>query len=170
MLTKRLMLALWLVAGVAVACDTRGLSYGDANSIIAVMSPELWSEVSETVYGEIEQTIVTVRDEKAFTVTYQEPYAEFWTNLRRFRQMLLVGSLSDPWIQEALERSGQEITTPGLHQVRNVWSMDQTVTLVIGPEGGVGDELVEELPAIHAMMDAEYRDYVHERMYLSGVD
>jgi hypothetical protein len=170
MLTKRLLTALLLGSALTVACDTRGLSYGDPNSIIAVMSPDLWAEVSETVYGELEQTVVTVRDEKSFTVTYQEPYAEFWPNLRRFRQMLLVGTLSDRWIQEALERSKQQITTPGLHRVRNVWSLDQTVTLVIGPEGGAASALEQHLPTIHATLDAEYRDYARGRMYLSGID
>jgi hypothetical protein len=170
MRTKRLLTTLVLGSALAVACDTRGPSYGDPNSIIAVMSPELWEEVSETVYGELEQTIVTVRDEKSFTVTYQEPYAEQWPNLRRFRQMLVVGTLSDPWIQEALEASEQEITAPGLHRVRDVWSRDQTVTLVIGPEGGAAAELRERLPAIHATLDSEYRAYARDRMYLSGVD
>lgn len=170
MRTKRLMLALVLGSALAVACDTRGLSYGDHNSIIAVMSPELWDETSETVYGELERTVVTVRDEKSFTVTYQEPYAEFWQNLRRFRQILLAGSLSDGWIQEALERSGSRIDTPGLHRVSDVWSLDQNVILVIGPEGGVAAELVRHLPEIHATLDREYREYARSRMYLSGRD
>jgi hypothetical protein len=170
MLEKRLMTALVLGSALAVACDTRGLSYGDPNSVIAVMSPELWEDVSETVYGELEQTIVTVRDEKSFTVTYQEPYAEHWPNLRRFRQMLLVGTLSDPWIREALEASDEDITSPGLYRIRNVWSLDQAVTLVIGPEGGAATELEERLPAIHATLDAEYRNYARSRMYLSGAD
>jgi hypothetical protein len=170
MLTKRLTAALAFAAALAAACDTRGLSYGDPNSIIAVMSPDLWQEVSEDVYGELEQTIVTVRDEKAFTVTYQEPYAEHWPNLRRFRQMLLVGTLSDPWVQETLEASEQEIATPGLYRVRDVWSLDQTVTLVIAQEGGETAALREHLPTIHATLDAEYREYASARMYVSGVD
>ena len=170
MLTKRLMVALALGSAIAMACDTRGLAYGDANSIIAVMSPELWQEVSEDVYGELEQTITTVRDEKTFTVTYQEPYGEHWPNLRRFQQMLLVGTLSDPWIQEALEEADQEIAEPGLYRVREVWALDQEVTLVIVPESGAPAALEEHLPAVHAQLDEEYRSWASERMYLSGVD
>jgi hypothetical protein len=170
MLTTRLLTALVLGSVIATACDTRGMAYGDPNSIIAVMSPELWQEVSETVYAEIEQTIVTVRDEKAFTVTYQEPYDEFWPNLRRFQQMLLVGTTSDPWVQEALDAADEEITSPGLYRVRDVWSMDQVVTLVVTPEGGEAEELGRHLPEIHAMLDRAYRVYARDRMYLSGVD
>jgi len=170
MLTKRIMAALAFGPVLLVACDTRGLSYGDPNSIIAVTSPELWAEASDAVYAEIEQTIVTVRDEKSFTVTYQEPYGEYWRNLRRFRQMLLVGSLSDPWLEEAIDRSGQEITAPGLHRVRDIWSLDQSVMLVIAPEGGAAAALREHLPTIHATLDTEYRDWARERMYVSGAD
>ena len=170
MLTKRLITLLVLGTALAVACDTRGLSYGDPNSIIAVMSPDVWQEVSDDVYGALEQTIVTVRDEKTFTVTYQEPYGEHWPNLRRFQQMLLVGTLSDPWVQEALEEGEQEITEPGLYRIRDVWSLDQSVSLVIVPERGAAATLEEQLPAIRARLDEEYRAYARDRMYLSGVD
>ena len=172
MLTRRLAMALVLGSALAVACDTRGLSYGDPNSIIAVMSPELWQETSEEVYAQLERTVVTVRDEKTFTVTYQAPYDEHWTNLRRFRQMLLVGTLSDPWVQEALEetQTNVEVTGPGLYRIRNVWSLDQEVTLVVVPESGAAGELEEHLPAIQARLDQEYRAYATERMYMSGVD
>jgi hypothetical protein len=170
MLTKRLATALGCGCVLAMACNTQGISYGDPNSVIAVMSPDLWSDVAETVYGELEQTIVTVREEKTFTVTYQEPYAESWPSLRRFRQMMLVGTLSDRWIQEALDRSGQDVSAPGLYRARNVWSIDQMVTLVITGEAGAAADLERHLPTIRAAFDEEYRRYARDRMYLSGVD
>ena len=77
------------------ACNEVPMSYGDANSIIAVMPLEQWEEYSEDVYAALEPTIQTVRNEKTFTVTYQEPYAEFWDRLRRFRQMVVVGTRED---------------------------------------------------------------------------
>ncbi len=85
------LVALLLTATVA-ACGEKGMTYGDANSVIAVTDAERWSEIQDEVFGAIEQTIQTVRDEKTFTVTYQEPYGEFWNDLRRFRQMLLIGT------------------------------------------------------------------------------
>lgn len=60
------------------SCDSTALAYGDVNSIIAVMRPELWDEVSEDVYSALEPTIRTVRDEKTFTVTYQDPLGDLW--------------------------------------------------------------------------------------------
>jgi len=174
MIEKRLlagMLAGCVVVG-AAACGSKGLGYGDPNSIIAVMSADLWEEASASVHAELESTIYTVAEEKAFTVTYQEPYAEFWLELRRFKQMLLVGTLSDPWIQEALDKTvtAEPVTGLGVHQVRDVWSLDQAVTLVILPEGGGLAELERYLPEVHELLDLQYLYYARNRMYQSGID
>ena len=64
-----------LAALTLAGCNEKSVAYGDANSIIAVMSPEMWAQVSENVYDALEQTIQTVRAEKTFTVTYQDPGA-----------------------------------------------------------------------------------------------
>ena len=125
----------------AGACETTGIAYGDVNSIIAVMSPELWSEVEEDVYEALEPTIRTVRDEKTFTVTYQEPFAEYWGDLRRFRQILIVGSATDPVVVEVLDRADEQISQPGVHQLGDAWARGQSITLVLLPEGGGADDL-----------------------------
>jgi hypothetical protein len=169
---KRLAL-LAALGGVALgtaACESKGIAYGDQNSIIAVMSPELWDEVSEDVYGALETTIRTVRDEKMFTVTYQSPVDEHWGDLRRFNQILLVGPASDIRVAEALDKTKESITTPGVHVIGEIWSRDQVVTLVLLPEGGGADDLRMHLGGIHDMMDERYRNWVARRMYISGVD
>lgn len=170
MIAKRLLAGVLMGTALAGACDTRGLGYGDPNSIIAVMSPETWDQVQDVVYQELEQTIMTVRDEKTFTVTYQEPYGEHWSELRRFRQMLLVGTLSDRWIQEALEAAGASVSGPGVHQITDAWSIGQTLTLVILPDEGGVEELRRYLPSVHELLDAQYRNYARNRMYMSGID
>lgn len=174
---RNIRVAMGILAGAAllgaVACDTIPLSYGDPNSVIVVMSPQRWEEVSQDVYDAIEQTVMTVRDEKTFTATYQAPYGENWNDLRRFRQMLLVGTASDPWIQEALEDEEGASTEPGVQQVHDVWAAGengQTLTVVILPETGGNEALARYLPEVHAMLDRQYRDYARQRMYFSGVD
>ena len=97
------------------ACNEVPLSYGDANSIIAVMSTEAWAGVQDDVYSALEPTVTTVRAEKTFTDTYQEPGAAYWENLRRFRQMVVVGSRDDYWVQEVLEDAREPITENGAH-------------------------------------------------------
>ena len=172
MIDRRLLAGIVLSATVVAvaACDTKGLGYGDPNSIIAVMSPELWSEVEDDVYAALETTVFTVAEEKAYTVTYQEPYGEFWTDLRRFKQMLVVGTASDPVVQEVIAEANDPITQPGIHQVRLVWALEQVVTLVLLPEGGGADDLRAHLPDVHELLDRQYLAYARNRMYMSGVD
>jgi hypothetical protein len=167
---RRLLALAVMVSALAGGCDTRSLAYGDPNSVIAVMSPEMWGQASDSVYSELERTIVTVRDEKTFTVTYQEPYAEHWQDLRRFQQMLLVGTMSDRWIQEALDRSENSIEGPGTYQVHDVWSRGQTVTLVILSAPDAIDELVAALPNVYNTLNSQYVGYARQRMYMTGVD
>jgi len=172
MITKRLALGplvcATLVAG--VACNEKGIGYGDPNSIIAVMPEALWFDASDDIYAALEQRITTVRDEKKFTVTYQEPYAEHWLNLRRFRQMLVIGAPSEPWVQEVLDEARQPITEEGLHQVHDVWSIGQTITLLLMPEGWTAADVRPHLPEVFALLDGQYRSYARNRMFMSGVD
>lgn len=152
------------------ACDEVPMAYGDVNSVIAVMSAERWDQVSDSVYDALEQTINTVRDEKRFTVTYQEPMAEYWERLRRFRQMMVVGTRSDPWVQAALDHAREPITENGVHQVYDVWSRGQTVTLVLLDEGWGIAELDPHLTEVAELLDGQFRRYAQNRMYFSGVD
>ena len=152
------------------ACDEVPLAYGDANSVIAVMAEEKWEEVSDSVYDELERTITTVREEKTFTVTYQEPMAQYWDRLRRFRQMMVVGTRSDPWVQEVLDDAREPIAETGIHQVYDVWSRGQTVTLVLLEEGWGVSELDPYLTEVAELLDGQFRRYAQNRMYFSGVD
>lgn len=162
--------ALGISTALASGCDTLGIVYGDANSVIAVMSPERWDEFSDEIYSALERTIVTVRDEKTFTVTYQEPYGDQWRELSRFRQMLLVGELGDRWIEEALADAEPPVVEPGLYRVRDVWSRGQTVTVIVLSASNAADEMAEHLPEIYAQLDTDYRAFARSRMYTTGVD
>lgn len=161
-----------LLTAVLAGCGEKGMTYGEANSVIAVTDAARWETVSQEVYDALEQTIQTVRDEKTFTVTYQEPYGEHWNNLKRFRQMLLIGTLDDPWMEEALDasRTRIDIEGPGVYQIRNSWSRDQTVTLVVLPDDGSLEAFPAMLAEVEETLDRQYRDYARNRMYFSGVN
>jgi len=163
--------ALLLSASVS-ACGEKGMTYGDANSVIAVTDQARWSEISDDVYAAIEKTIQTVRNEKTFDVTYQEPFAQNWQHLRRFRQMLLIGTGSDPWMQEAVDQSRDRVDlgVPGVYQIRNSWSRDQTVTLAVLPADGSMASLPDMLEDISQTLDRQFRAYARNRMFMSGVN
>jgi hypothetical protein len=172
MITKKPGISAIALASLAClgACDERPLSYGDANSIVAVMAPDRWDLVQTDVFEALEPTISTVRSEKTFTVTYQEPFAEFWDRLRRFRQMLVVGTRGDAWVQEVIDRARDPITENGLHQAYDVWSRGQSVTLVLLDEGWGPSDLEPYLPQVNELLDGQFRAYARHRMYFSGID
>jgi hypothetical protein len=164
-------IAVLVVLAVAAACaDSSRLAYGDVNSIIAVMSPELWDEVGEEVYDALEPTIQTVRSEKTFTVTYQDPSGEEWGNLRRFRQLLLVGSGDEAWMADALKKTEEELDGPGMYRAYDVWASGQQATIVLTPEGAGADEVRSHLAEINEILDTQYRSYARNRMYMTGAD
>ena len=96
---RKLVFSALTILAVATACTNSSPSYGDFTSIIAVMAPSVWDEVGDDVYDALEPTIKIVGTERTFTVTYQNPNDGEWHNLRRFRQLLLVGAADDPWIR-----------------------------------------------------------------------
>lgn len=163
--------ALTLIAVTLAACDSRSsVPYGDGNSIVAGMDAALWAEVEEDAYRILEPTTYTVRDEENFTVTYADPAGEHWANLRRFRVMLIVGRADDWFVAEALERAVGPAEGPGIHEARDVWANQQTVTvLVLSPDGGA-DEVRAHLPALQSRFEERFRRYVVNRMYTSGPD
>jgi len=168
---RKLALTALLAAGVAACGDSlSSLAYGDYNSIVAVMDPALWEEVGDDIYGALEPTILTVINEKTFTVTYQDPSQEEWRNLRRFRQMLLVGAGDEPWMQEAMAKAREPITGPGLHRVWDVWSRGQQVTIILLSAPGAADEVRAHLGEINEALDTQYRGWARDKMFLSGVD
>jgi hypothetical protein len=170
-MTKSSRIAVVALVGLSLtACNETGIAYGDVNSIIAVMTPDLWEQTEESVYAALEPTIQTVGDEKTFTVTYQDPAGEHWTDLRRFRQMLLFGTADKIWMQEAMAESAEPITEPGFYQVGDVWARGQQITIVLLPDGAGAADVQQHLGAINTLLDGQFRTYARNRMYMSGVD
>lgn len=169
MTRKLLLLVLPLMA--FTACDQGG-AFGDETSIITAMEPELWSQVEDQVQAALEPTIYTVRDERAFTVTYHDPGEELWGRLRQFRQLLLVGTGDEPFLEEVMDRVDEDELgeRPQVLQLRNVWARGQLATLVLLPETGGVEALSELLPDLGEMYDAQYRRLALARMFVSGRD
>jgi hypothetical protein len=152
------------------ACDRTG-AFGDATSIVAAMDPGLWSQVENDVYSTLEPTIQTVRDERTFTVTFQDPTEELWGRLRQFKQLLLVGTGEEDWMADVMGRLDDVAgTPPQILQVRDVWARAQSVTVILLPESGQPDALRSQLGPLHELYDSQYRSLALSRMFISGRD
>jgi len=171
------------MAGIALAggvvlgsatCDTLPLALGDVHAIVVTASPELWDEVGSAALSTLGPTVFTVRDERTFRVTYEEPADEAWARLRRLRQLLLIGKASDPWMAAPLAVLNEPVAPPQHIQVEEVWGREQLVNLVILEEDTNLDEdarvVRQMLPELAAIYDRQFRAWVLARMFVTGPD
>jgi len=166
----RTIVALGLLAPLLTACGEDKMSWGDVNAVIAATSDEQWAAVGELIEEAMETTVQTVRPEKTFRVTHEVPGGGQWNLMQRFQQILLVGTPDSPWMAEALARSDREtFNPPEIFQVGDVWARGQTATVLLLPTEGA-DGAAELMEPLHDLLDGQYRNWVHNRMYMSGAD
>ena len=153
------------------ACTEEQGAFGDASSIVAAVPTAAWTMAEDSVYAALEPTIYTVRDEKMFTVTQVDPEdASVWDELRRFRQLLVVGPADAPWIAPVIEASDGD-GAPGVIQASDIWARGQTVTAVVTRDGQNIDEgLQGALGELRELYDRQYRQLAEARMFISGRD
>lgn len=164
--------ALLACALCATACSEEQGAFGDASSIVAALPNANWTSVEDSVYASLEPTIYTVRDEKMFTVTHVDPTDPgVWEELRRFRQLLVVGPAEADWIAPVLDAAREEPSQAGVVQASDIWARGQTVTAVVTRSlDQLGPDFLASLPELRALYDAQYRQLAEARMFISGPD
>lgn len=158
-----------LVPLVLGACAEEQGAYGDASSIVTAVPSDVWAEVQDSVYGALEPTIYTVRDEKTFTVTHVDPRDGTWGDLMRFRQLLVVGPADADWVAPVLAAAREEDRNARVVQAFDVWARGQTVTAVV-TEGDITSAFLASLGQLHSLYDRQYRELAEARMFVSGRD
>ena len=164
------LLPLAALALVLSACGETRQSWGEYTSIIVGTSEDQWLAVGDMVEAALEARIVTVRPEKTFRVTHQDPFRVEWQRLQRFKQLLLIGTADDTWMTEALDRAKRDsFDPPEIFQVEDVWARDQTVTVLL-LESGAGGEVEPLMEPLHDLLDGQYRGWVKARMFMTGTN
>lgn len=159
-----------VLAASAAGCDKRQ-AYGDPNAIIVGIPDANWEEVGPVIQEGLRPTIFTVRDERTFRVTQKDPSDPDWTLLRQFRQVLLVGSPEDPWLEDAVaraRRAGEDLTPPRLVQTYDVWARGQVVSMMLTPPGIPPGEVGPLTDSLQALLDRQLREIYLARMFASG--
>ncbi len=168
---RALAAALVVAGGLGVAaCGGEGQAWGDVNSIIVVTDSSLWNQVKDTLYSALEPRILTVRNERTFKVTFQQPNGQYWGNLRRFRQLLLIGTGEEEWMQKAVAKLDSMPSKPAIAQVGDVWADGQGVTMLLVPKGDEAQAVRSKVGELHDMYDQAFRQYAVNRMFLTGRD
>jgi hypothetical protein len=159
------LLALAALAVTASACD-RPRAMGQMNNLVVATAGPLFAELERDIEEALEPRTYTVRDERIFDVANVDPAGQDWGQLRLVRQVMVIGSESDPWVADAIDRHrGAHPPPPSVFQVRNVWAQNQLVTVVLLPEGAPAATARSLLPRAGQMLLEQYTQYARERMF-----
>jgi hypothetical protein len=168
----RTALALLLIA--AAACnDTGRQAMGDVHGVIVVAENDVWAQVEDTVMTILQPRIFAVRDEATFRLTQVSPTHPHWGDLRRFRQILAIGSPSDPWVAEPLRQAGAgdaPLDGGRIVEADNVWARNQRVTALVVPEGREAMAVAANVDSVARLLDSRYRHWAVDRMFTSGLN
>lgn len=170
-MTRSFTVTMVALAVVLAACRSRApAAYGEANSVIIAATDSVWAGVEDTVRAALEPRIFTVRDERAFEVTHIVPTASEWSDLRKFKRVVVVGRVDDPWMADVLEDGVPPDAEPPLVLDRtDVWARGQTVHAVVVPaQAGAASAVEAVLPELGRRIDEQYRAFVRRRMFASG--
>jgi hypothetical protein len=143
---------------------------GDEHSVIVIAVDSLWAAVEDTVLTALQPTVFAVRDEPTFRVSHASPGEEHFADLRRFRQILTIGQMTDPWVDAALSRAGVAADPPTIAEASDVWARNQRVTILVVSETDPAGEVAARVDSLAALLDHRYRAWARERMFISGLD
>ncbi len=166
-------LLLFLLSSFALsvtACD-KGLAYGDSNAVIVAAPPEWWPEIGDSVLAVLSPDVFTLRDERTFSLNYDDPTSPDWSFKRQFKEEILVGSREHPWMAEALAYLDDTVTlaVPGVFEMEDVWARNQVVTLaLVDSTGDVPSQVFSLVGEVHRRLEQRFRENARVRMFVSG--
>lgn len=168
---RSLRTALLLTLAAAGACsNSSGVAMGDVNSVIVAADSALWDQVADTVLKTLQPTIFAVRPEATFRLTHVAPEDPGWRELRRFRQVLVIGTAEDPWVSPVLREADTTVSAPAIVQATDVWARNQLATALVVPPGAAASIVREQAAPLAQRLDRTYRAWARRRMFTSGVD
>jgi hypothetical protein len=157
-----------VVAALALpACNNLPQAMGTQSGVIVLTPDSVWEAIGDSVLTALEPRIFTVRDERTFEVTHVSPYDPAWTDLRRFRQIITIGTAEDGWVEPAL---GRRADGTGVSWTRNVWARNQNVYAIVVPPGAPAEAALPHVPTVAQSLDSIFRTGALQRMYLSRPD
>ena len=168
---KAIFISSLLVFSLSSSGCEQGLAYGDPNAVIVVAPEEWWPPLQDSVTAVLSPDVFTLRNERAFRVTYQAPRGIEWERLQKFKEEVLIGDPDLPWIAEALAALEDTVTyeVPGLVEVEDVWARNQHVTvMLIDPEGDIQSQVFSLVDQVHAILEQRFRRGAVQRMFVSG--
>lgn len=160
-----------LFLGVTLSGCDKPVAIGDATQILVATEQRLWDALEPEIRSALQPVTFTVRDETVFEVGHVEPVEEGWPNLRYTRQILLIGSPSDPDVATAMSDADGEVPAPpSIFQARNVWAQNQLVTVLLMPENSDAAVVRPLLPQLGSLYLQQFEEYARARMFVTGMN
>lgn len=145
-------------------------AYGERSSLILRVDTAVWNAYEETIEAALEPRVFTVRPERTFNLTAVHPWQPQWGQLREWQQVLVFGTADDPVVTFLLGKANAAAEPWTAAQLDDVWARGQRVSVLVLPERVEGAPLRQALERLHAVLDQEYRAWVRDRMYASGIN
>lgn len=142
-------------------------AFGDRHSVIVRADASLWAQVDSAVMATLEQRIYTIRPERIFKVTFVAADDTVWLALRKWHEVLVLGTRDDPITDNLVNR---DVAPPAIAHTTDVWARGQAVTALLLPEDNQADAVRELLPELYSELRARYDVWIIERMYTTGVN
>lgn len=152
------------------ACD-KPIAIGDSSTMVAGVRESVWTALRDEIIDAMEPRIFTVRDERIFEVSHIDPASADWADLKKVRNVLVIGEPGDPWIDEALsEADDAPATPPAVAHARNVWAQNQRVTIVLLAANTSPEEARPVIQEAGEAMVQRYESESRARMFSTGAD
>lgn len=149
----------------AAGCD-KPRAIGGANEVLIAAPTAVWTSLEEGIKEVMEPRTFSFREERVFDIAHVDPSDERWSELRYQRQVLVIGSGSEPVVAEAVrEFRGDVPTPPAIVQARNVWAQNQLVTVLVLPDDAHPSAAEPLLPELGDVYLRQYEEYARARMF-----
>lgn len=159
-----------VLALLLLACgDTPPIMLGEHN-VLVVAPDSLWAEVEDSVRTGLWVRLPGLPPESLFSVTHTSAQRTSERDLRRYRQVVVVGTARDSLVHQAIPPTDVPVSPPTLVQADDVWTTGQKVIVLVLPEGDGPDTVVDHVPELAAALDRQYRAWTLRRMYSMGID
>jgi hypothetical protein len=146
-------------------------AFGERHSLIVRADSALWQQVDSAVLATLEERFFTTRPERIFKVTFVASGDTLWDEFRLWQQVLVLGPRGDEVVERVLRAAGErDAEPPAVIEAKDIWALEQIVTLILLPEQGQAEAVREKLPEAYDLLRARYDEWIRNRMYISGVN
>lgn len=155
-----------------MSCDRKPPTMGSFNNIIVLCNAEVWKSVEDELSEALAVEILTPQPEVAFNLVQRDPGKI--SDLKRYRNLLLVGALDSPGTTESLfnqilapeTRASVENGENAIFQKPDAWSRGQLLGVVVAKDvATLEKKIIQEKQRLYDMFDLHTKKVLTQSIY-----